>query len=265
MSHSPTVAEAVALYDAFAAAYDRSFDTEPMRRVYERLAWEGVAALLPARIGTVVDVGCGTGRNAERLRTLGHAVIGIEPSPEMRAVLAGKPALAHGFTLLPDTMEEAVLPEAASDAVLAMGSLQYAVDPRAAMARLVHWVRPGGLVCVLVDSRIALTFELLRLGRTEEALTRLDEGCGVFSYGGRRSGVHLFDAGGIAALMREAGLGAVETRGILVSASAQGREACSAAIQADEEALLALERRLREVPALADAGKHILAWGYREA
>ncbi|QRE72798.1 class I SAM-dependent methyltransferase [Methylobacterium aquaticum] len=264
MSHRPTAAEAVALYDAFARDYDHRFDTEPMRRIYERLAWERVAALLPAAPGRVVDVGCGTGRNAERLRALGHAVVGIEPSPEMRAVLADKPALAEGFTLRPETMEDAPLPEAGADAVLAMGSLQYAADPRMAVARFVRWVRPGAPVCVLVDSSVALTFELLRLGRGDEALVRLEEGCGVFVHAGRRSGVHLFDAGGITALLREAGLARVGACGILISASAQGREGCAAAIRADEEGVLALERRLQAVPALTDAGKHILAWGYRD-
>jgi len=34
-------------------------------------------------------------------------------------------------------------------------------------------------------------------------------------------------------------------------------------IRADEAAFLATERRLQTFPALANAGKHLLAWGYR--
>jgi hypothetical protein len=63
--------------------------------------------------------------------------------------------------------------------------------------------------------------------------------------------------------MSRAGLVAIDVRGILVSVSALGRAACEAAIRADEAGLMATERRLQAFPALVDAGKHLLAWGYR--
>jgi SAM-dependent methyltransferase len=259
----PNVPETVALYDAFAAEYDRRFDTEPLRRIYEQLGWERVAALLSNRPDTIVDVGCGTGRTVERLLALGHTVTGIEPSGAMQDRLQAKLSGRASFSLLPKTMEAAEVEAGRAGAVLAMGSLQYASDPDSMMRRFVEWVRPGGLVCVMVDSSVALTFELLRLGRPDEALLRLEEQSGVFTYEGKRSGVHLFDAETIRGLLARAGLVGIDACGILISVSALGRSACEATIQTDEAAFLETERRLQDFPALADAGKHLLAWGYR--
>ncbi|MGH1573432.1 class I SAM-dependent DNA methyltransferase [Methylobacterium sp. P31] len=263
MRTSPNGPETVALYDAFAAEYDRHFDTEPLRRIYEQLGWERVSALLPGRSDTVVDVGCGTGRTAERLLALGHTVVGIEPSSAMQDVLRAKLSGRTGFTLLPQTMEAAEVQPRRAGAVLAIGSLQYASDPDAMVRRFVEWVRPGGLVCVMVDSSVALTFELLRLGRQDEALLRLEEQFGVFTYAGKRSGLHLFDAERVRGLLSRAGLVDIDACGILISISALGRAACEAAIREDETEMLATERRLQACPALTDAGKHLLAWGYR--
>lgn len=144
MSITPNAPETVALYDAFAADYDRRFETEPLRRIYEQLGWERVAALLPAGPDGIVDVGCGTGRTVERLLPLGHAVTGIEPSGAMQDVLEAKLAGRAGFTLLRQTMEDAEVEPGQAGAVLAMGSLQYAPDPDAMIRRFVEWVRPGG-------------------------------------------------------------------------------------------------------------------------
>lgn len=259
----PNEPEAVALYDAFAAEYDHRFDTEPLRRIYEQLGWERVAALLPANSDTIVDVGCGTGRIAERLLALGHTVVGIEPSSAMQDVLSAKLSGRAGFSLIPRTMEMAEVQPRGAGAVLALGSLQYTPDPDAMARRFVEWVRPGGLVCVMVDSSVALTFELLRLGRRDEALLRLEEQRGVFTYAGRHSGLHLFDAEQIRGLLSRAGLVNIDACGILISISALGRASCEATIREDETAMLETERRLQAFPALTDAGKHLLAWGYR--
>ncbi|MBF0326653.1 MAG: class I SAM-dependent methyltransferase [Alphaproteobacteria bacterium] len=45
----------------------------------------GLIDLLPARPGTILDVGAGSGRDAAWLATLGHDVVAVEPSPDMLA------------------------------------------------------------------------------------------------------------------------------------------------------------------------------------
>jgi len=45
----------------------------------------GVLPLLPAAPARALDIGAGTGRDAAALAALGHTVLAVEPTPEMRA------------------------------------------------------------------------------------------------------------------------------------------------------------------------------------
>jgi SAM-dependent methyltransferase len=45
----------------------------------------GILALLPAAPARALDIGAGTGRDAAALAALGHTVLAVEPTPEMRA------------------------------------------------------------------------------------------------------------------------------------------------------------------------------------
>jgi len=247
------------LYDALAADYDAHF-AAPHRRAYDELAWEVCAAVVGAATMDVVDVGCGIGRWAERLAAAGHRVTGIEPAPAMAAAarrrLAGSDA-----RLVESRVEDAVLPAGSADVVLAMGSLQYATDPAAAIARCAGWVRPGGAVCVLLDSRQALVLELLAAGRTDEALERLATRRGVWQVGPHAADLHLLDAAELAAAVRSAGLDVERLAGLLVGASAHGRAGLLTRLERDYPAQLAIERRLAAEPALADLGKQLLVIG----
>ena len=45
----------------------------------------GILPLLPAAPARALDIGAGTGRDAAALAALGHTVLAVEPTPEMRA------------------------------------------------------------------------------------------------------------------------------------------------------------------------------------
>lgn len=248
------------LYDALAADYDGHF-AAPHRRAYDDLAWEVCSGLL--RPGdTVLDVGCGVGRWAQRLVAAGHDVIGIEPAPQMARRAAARLA-GTTFTLLRTGVEDAVVPPV--DVVLAMGSVQYAADPVAAIGRCASWVRPGGAVCVLVDSRQALVLELLAAGRTDEAIERLTTRRGVWQVGALAAEMHLFDAAELAAAVVGAGLVVERMAGLLVGASAHGRSVLRTRLAQDYPGALGEERRLAGQPALADLGKQLLVVARRPA
>lgn len=251
---------ATELYDSFAADYDEKFVAPSLRAAYDQLAWEQVEALLPGSPATILDVGCGTGRWVSRCQGLGHIVIGIEPSAGMREVLQRKFSGAP-FTLIDGPAETALVSDRSVDVVLAMGSLQYTTDPDAMVRRMTQWLKPGGLLCVHVDGLVALTLELMRLGRLDEAVTRLNDGHGIFTYEGKRASLHLYNAARLSASLGAAGLAGVETRGLLVSPSAFGREQCEASAVCDYETFLKNERRLMRNSGMTDAGKHIMAWG----
>jgi SAM-dependent methyltransferase len=253
----------VPLFDSLAAGYDEHFQATH-RRAYDDLAWERVTALLPPPPELVIDAGCGVGRWARRLVGLGYQVIGLEQAPAMVAELRRRP-IGDGFTLVEGPMETAALHQSQAGMALAMGSLQYTADPAAMLARMARWVRRGGVVCVLVDSLVALVLELLREGRTEEALERLQSRRGLWVQGSHAADLHLFDRAGLAQLMAAAGLESVRVVGLLISASALGRDALAARLATDPAGQLALERALAANPVMADTGKHLFASGRRPA
>ncbi len=256
--------ESIEVYDAIAADYDGLFTAPGYRHSYDRLAGEYVSRLLPAEPGVIVDAGCGTGRWSSQWLALGHRVIGIEQSPQMIAQVH-KRKLGDRFCLIEDSMDKAVITPGSVDLVVALGSLHYLADPGLAMRRFAEWLKPGGWVCVYTDSLAALVLELLRLGKQEEALLRLKTRRGVWLQGDTTAELHLYDREAMENLFRSAGLIDIACSGLLVTASAWDKARSAEAAIADEEAFLDLERTLMADPAMADAGKHIIARGRRPA
>lgn len=125
------------------------------------------------------------------------------------------------------------------------------------------WTRPGGLVCVYVDSFVALILELLRCHNLVEAFERMDSRRGFWKQHGQEAEMHLLDRQALERLFAQAGLVEVRSYGLLVTASAWGREAYTRAAAEDQAAFLELERRLSAFPVLADVGKHVLVIGRR--
>ncbi len=251
----------IPLYDALAATYDDHFSA-PHRRAYDDLCWEHVERLLPSASGLIVDAGCGVGRWASRLVSMGHRVIGIEQAPEMikRARARG---LGPRFVVLEGSMEEVEPCQGEADLVLAMGSLQYTLEPGAALARFASWLRPGGRAVVLVDSLLALVLELWAAGRDDEAELRLRSRRGVWKQEGLSADLHLLDAGRLRCLLLEAGLAEVEVAGVLVGATAHGREGLRRRLESNYDGQLALERIGMAESLLADSGKQLLGTGRR--
>lgn len=252
------------MYNAFAATYDESFEAGSLRRAYDDIAWAHIKNLLPTEPSVIVDVGCGTGRWVERCLALGHQVIGIEPAPAMQDILRERFS-QRNFTLLPCAVEDADVPNDDAAIVIATGSLQYVADPEHVVQRMNCWLKPGGLLFAYADGLVALTLELLRLGKTEEALLRLKNGWGVFTLDQHTARLNLFDRARLSGLLADAGLVDIETRGLLVTPAALGRQASEALLAADEVAFFALEQALSQSPSMTDAGKHVLAWGRRPA
>ena len=173
--------------------------------------------------------------------------------------------LGAAFTLIESSMEGAKVPRASADLVLALGSVQYATDPAAMIRRFASWTRPGGTVCVYVDSLVSLVLELLRHDKQSEAMERLQTRRGRFRQGDRTASLYLYDRQTLDAHFVAAGLVDVRCHGLAVSASAVDRAGCGEAMADDEDSAMALERLLSADPAMADAGLHILAIGHKPA
>lgn len=253
----------IPLYNSLAADYDAHFAV-PHRRAYDDLAWEIITPLLPTEPGIVVDAGCGVGRWAERFLELGHQFIGIEQAPDMMS--AARQRLQNACedgraTLIEQSMEATDLPDSQADLIVAMGSLQYTTEPETMIKQFAQWTRPGGWVAVLVDSLVALILELIADGKEAEALTRLETRMGVWRQGEQYADNHLFDRQRLEHAFRDAGLTAISSCGLLVGASALGREQLKTHLHDDAARQIALEGQFAQHPVLADVGKQLLVYG----
>ncbi|MFB9687233.1 class I SAM-dependent methyltransferase [Amycolatopsis plumensis] len=167
------------IWDAEAATFDDQPD-HGLRDPAVRAAWSDLLLpLMPPAPAAVVDLGCGTGSLSLLLAQAGHAVCGVDLSPRMLAVAAGKTAEVD-FRV--GDAADPPCPPHAYDVVLARHVLWAMPDAAAALGAWVRLLKPGGRL-VLVEGRwftgagiTAAECERLVLAwREEAAVTRLDD------------------------------------------------------------------------------------------
>jgi SAM-dependent methyltransferase len=121
-------------------AADRLLARLRRRKVVKRFPpWTGQGRLL--------DVGCATGRFLQQMASVGWRVSGIEIDPEAAArartvspaVIVGDPA-------------EVTLPPASFDLVTAFHVVEHLPDPARAVAKMLAWLAPGGLLVIEVPN-----------------------------------------------------------------------------------------------------------------
>jgi SAM-dependent methyltransferase len=101
--------------------------------------------LLPGRVGTVVDLGAGTGALTRLLLDRAGEVIAVEPDDGMRAVLADE---VPGVRAVSGRGESMPLPDDSVDAVLASSSWHW-VDPIPALHEVGRVLVSGGVLGAL--------------------------------------------------------------------------------------------------------------------
>jgi SAM-dependent methyltransferase len=101
--------------------------------------------------GRALDVGCGNGNHLRRLAALGFRARGLDVSP--RAVALCR---AAGLDVDEGTLEDARLPAASFDLVVASHVLEHLRDPRAFLAEAARVLAPGGVLVVKTPNADAL-------------------------------------------------------------------------------------------------------------
>ena len=132
----------------------------------------------------VLDVGCGDGRDCLWLASLGHDVIGVDPTEGMleRAVeLRDEVAVSGAVEFLRGDVDVAMRKFGAEafDLVLSHGVLMYQDDPAPFVARHVELVRPDGMLSLLAKNADALAFRAAREASIDEAIRLLDDSQGL--------------------------------------------------------------------------------------
>ncbi|MFF2963182.1 class I SAM-dependent methyltransferase [Streptomyces sp. NPDC057963] len=131
------------------AGYAEAADTLAVQ--YEEVTFgevhRDVLQLVPAEPGRILDVGAGTGRDAAALAALGHSVVAVEPTAELRA--HGQRIHADsGIDWVDDVLPNLTLSRHAGrfDAVFATAVWMHldAEERGRAMARIATLLVPGG-------------------------------------------------------------------------------------------------------------------------
>jgi SAM-dependent methyltransferase len=99
----------------------------------------------PARI---LDIGAGGGEFAYLLSRAGYDVVGVEPN----AGYANFAQQSYGLDIRATTLELIDFPEHTFDAITLHHVLEHLADPRAGLAKLSRWLKPGGLMVVEVPN-----------------------------------------------------------------------------------------------------------------
>lgn len=124
-----------------------------------------VAALAPLSGLSLLDAGCGTGLALRLAAERGARVSGLDASAALLDVARGQ---------LPDAdlrvgdIEELPYDDAMFDVVTAFNSIQYASDPKTAVAELARVTRPGGRVAIEVWGEPARCETEVFFGRLRE-------------------------------------------------------------------------------------------------
>lgn len=103
--------------------------------------------------GTVAaDIGCGTGKFAEQLLSLGCTVIGVEPNADMREAASALAERYDRFSLLPGSDTATGIDSGTADAVTAAQAFHW-FDPDGFRKECRRILKPGGKVFLIWNSR----------------------------------------------------------------------------------------------------------------
>jgi SAM-dependent methyltransferase len=101
--------------------------------------------LLPARVGTAVDLGAGTGAMSAELAERAANVVAVEPDARMRSILRAR---VPGIRVLDGRGESMPLPGGCADAVVASSSWHW-MEPVATLGEVARVLMPGGVLGVV--------------------------------------------------------------------------------------------------------------------
>lgn len=122
----------------FADAYDKARPACPPQILEIARVYRG----FPPR--TVADVGCGTGLSTLAWAEAAREVVGIEPSPDMRAAAERAAAGCPSVRIQPGYGDDTCLPDGWADVVACSQSFHW-MEPASTLKEAARILQPGGL------------------------------------------------------------------------------------------------------------------------
>jgi SAM-dependent methyltransferase len=127
-------------YAAWSATYDEPGN--PLIGAEQPVVWSLLDGAPPGR---ALDAACGTGRHARHLAERGHAVVGVDGSPEMLS--RARAQVPEGCFTQGD-LHDLPLPSAGFDLAVCSLAFDHVVDLDEPVAELARVLRPGGRLVV---------------------------------------------------------------------------------------------------------------------
>lgn len=156
-------------HDRVADRYDHSYD-DVFWQWHDALTWDYLKPHLPTDLSTeVVDLGCGTGKWAAKLRKSGFPVTCVDISARMldqaRATIEKQHSSVRADFIQADVSDLSKLPVAHFGLALALGEpIGFTKSPRKALIQIRKILRSDGVLVATVDNRLAGLDYLLSKG-----------------------------------------------------------------------------------------------------
>lgn len=147
-------------HDRVASRYDHMYG-DVFWQWHDALTWDYLKPFLPKDLrAPIVDLGCGTGKWATKLRKSGYAVTCVDVSPNMldqaRAKMESQPASAQAEFIQADLVDLSALPQDHFALAIALGEpIGFAESPRRALGQIRRILAAGGMLVATVDNRLA--------------------------------------------------------------------------------------------------------------
>jgi SAM-dependent methyltransferase len=108
--------------------------------------------------GSLLDIGCGTGRDLERIQQAGWHVTGVEMSPYAADLARAR----LGCDIIVGHFDEAVIEPRQFDVVRLSHVLEHLPSPRRSLEKIHRLLRPGGLLWLEVPNAASAEARLFR-------------------------------------------------------------------------------------------------------
>lgn len=147
----PPVAPGIRVFEEHAARYDRWYEADPGRVLFE-MERQAVRLALEALPRPFLEIGAGSGRFTEALAL----EVGVDPARSALEIFArrlkGRPQAEAAVQLVQATGEALPFADASFGAALLVVTLCFAENPPRLIEEAARVVRPGGaVVCCIID------------------------------------------------------------------------------------------------------------------